>query len=470
MILNVGLGERAYDIVIERGCLAKASALCNLDRKVLVVTDSGVPLEYAHAVADQCAEAHLAIVAQGEQSKSLEVFGRLLQTMIEAQFTRGDCVVAVGGGIVGDLAGFVAASYMRGVDFYNIPTTVLAQVDSSIGGKTAINLGGYKNMVGAFYQPRKVLIDLDVLHTLPRRQIANGLAEAVKMALTSDAQLFGLFEEAAAAGGFTADAGAGATGAASTTGEGAGATNATGTSASAGAMGAAGAAHIGAGAGATGAANALDGTADDATNPNASNTASGTDAVYAALEPHLETIIERSLRVKKHVVEQDEREAGLRKILNFGHTIGHGVESYEQALYGEPNADASASTGNVAFAADACAAPAFAADASASDTTFAPTDGREQGLYHGECVALGMIPLCTAPVRARLVPVLRALGLPTTRAFDAAAVTQAIKHDKKSSQSGVTIITVPEIGTYTTEQTTAEALGKLLPLIQKKKV
>ena len=429
MILNVGLGERAYDIVIERGCLAKASALCNLDRKVLVVTDSGVPLEYAHAVADQCAEAHLAIVAQGEQSKSLEVFGRLLQTMIEAQFTRGDCVVAVGGGIVGDLAGFVAASYMRGVDFYNIPTTVLAQVDSSIGGKTAINLGGYKNMVGAFYQPRKVLIDLDVLHTLQRRQIANGLAEAVKMALTSDAQLFGLFEEAATAGGFTADAGAGA----------------------------------------TGAANALDGTADNATNSDASNAASRTDAVYAALEPHLETIIERSLRVKKHVVEQDEREAGLRKILNFGHTIGHGVESYEQALYGEPNTDASASTGNAAFAADACAAPAFAADASTASAT-APTDGREQGLYHGECVALGMIPLCAAPVRERLVPVLRALGLPTTRAFDAAAVTQAIKHDKKSSQSGVTIITVPEIGTYTVEQTTAEALGKLLPLIQKKKV
>ena len=392
---------------------------------MLVVTDSGVPLEYAHAVADQCAEAHLAIVAQGEQSKSLEVFSRLLQTMIEAQFTRGDCVVAVGGGIVGDLAGFVAASYMRGVDFYNIPTTVLAQVDSSIGGKTAINLGGYKNMVGAFYQPKKVLIDLDVLRTLPRRQIANGLAEAVKMALTSDAQLFGLFEKAAAAGGFTAGAGMG------TDAEAAGTTGA----------------GTGAGAGATGAANALDGTADDATNPDASNAASRTDAVYAALEPHLETIIERSLRVKKHVVEQDECEAGLRKILNFGHTIGHGVESYEQALYGEQNAGTSASASNAAFAS---------------------TDGREQGLYHGECVALGMIPLCAAPVRARLIPVLRALGLPTTRAFDANAVTQAIKHDKKSSQSGVTIITAPEIGTYTIEQTTAKALGDLLPLIQEK--
>ena len=411
MILNVGLGERAYDIVIERGCLAKAGALCNLDRKVLVVTDSGVPLEYARAVAAQCAEAHLTVVAQGEQSKSLEVFGELLQTMIEAQFTRGDCVVAVGGGIVGDLAGFVAASYMRGVDFYNIPTTVLAQVDSSIGGKTAINLGGYKNMVGAFYQPKKVLFDLDVLCTLPRRQIANGLAEAVKMALTSDAQLFGLFEEAAAAGGFAAGAGTGDDAASTSVATDAGAD--------------------------TNAGAAVGGTFD----------ADRTDAVYAALEPHLEIIIERSLRVKKYVVEQDECEAGLRKILNFGHTIGHGIESYEQALYGEPNADTSVSTGNAALT---------------------PIDSREQGLYHGECVALGMIPLCAAPVRARLIPVLRALGLPTTRVFDDSAVKQAIKHDKKSSQSGVTIITVPEIGTYTIEQTTAEALGDLLPLIQEK--
>ncbi len=445
MILNVGLGERAYDIVIERGCLAKAGTLCNLDRKVLVVTDSGVPLEYAHAVADQCTEAHLAIVAQGEQSKSLEVFGRLLQTMIEAQFTRGDCVVAVGGGIVGDLAGFVAASYMRGVDFYNIPTTVLAQVDSSIGGKTAINLGGYKNMVGAFYQPKKVLIDLDVLHTLPRRQIANGLAEAVKMSLTSDAQLFGLFEKAAAAGGFTAGASGTSTDAEAEDTTGAGAADG---ATSPEAVASKGAGKAGTGAPCDAALSASAGTtAADTPACSANGAASCTDAVYAALEPQLETIIERSLRVKKYVVEQDECEAGLRKILNFGHTIGHGVESYEQALYGEPNTDTSAS---------------------ASDTAFAPTDGREQGLYHGECIALGMIPLCAASVRARLIPVLRALGLPATRAFDAVAVTQAIKHDKKSSQSGVTIITVPEIGTYTIEQTTAEALGKLLPLIQKK--
>ena len=103
--------------------------------------------------------------------------------MLDNNFTRGDCVVAVGGGIVGDLAGFVAASYMRGIDFYNIPTTVLSQVDSSVGGKTGVNFNGVKNIVGAFHQPKKVLIDAELLKTLPKRQVANGLSEALKMAM-----------------------------------------------------------------------------------------------------------------------------------------------------------------------------------------------------------------------------------------------------------------------------------------------
>ena len=351
MILEVGLGERAYDIVIERGCLTSAGTLCNLNRKVLVLTDSGVPPQYAQTVAAQCAQPSVLTVPQGENSKSLETFGQIMQVMVEAGFTRKDCVVAVGGGVVGDLAGYAAASYMRGVDFYNIPTTVLSQVDSSIGGKTAVNLGGYKNMVGAFYQPKKVLIDLEVLATLPARQISNGLAEAVKMSLTSDAELFALFEEVAA----------------------------------------------------------------------------GT----ASLDQHMETIIERSLHVKKYVVEQDEREMGLRKILNFGHTIGHAVEAYMQELYGEEG-----------------------------------TDAREKGLYHGECVALGMIPQCSPEVRTRLLPVLAALNLPTTCTFDAAAVTEAIKHDKKGAAGTITAITVPAVGTFATEETTAQALGAKLPLIQ----
>jgi 3-dehydroquinate synthase len=115
--------------------------------------------------------------------------------MLDNGFSRKDCVVAVGGGVVGDLSGLAASMYMRGVDFYNIPTTLLSQIDSSIGGKTAINFGGVKNVVGAFYQPKRVLIDPELLNTLPPRQISNGLAEAIKMALTSDADLFALFEQ-----------------------------------------------------------------------------------------------------------------------------------------------------------------------------------------------------------------------------------------------------------------------------------
>ena len=421
MILNLDLHEQSYDVVIEQGCLQKAGSLCNLNRKVLVVTDSGVPAQYATTVAGQCSEAYIEVVPAGEQSKSLKTFEALLQTMIEAQFTRNDCVVAVGGGVVGDLAGFVAASYMRGVDFYNVPTTVLAQVDSSIGGKTAINLGGYKNMVGAFYQPRRVLIDLEVLHTLAPRQIANGLAEAIKMALTSDAQLFELFEHAAdeaQAGGAGGTDDTSVAGVSSSTGD----TNDAADAGAAGAMGAA------------------DGAGD-----------AGSAGAYALLAPIMETIIERSLRVKKHVVEQDEHENGMRKILNFGHTIGHGIEAY------------TACSTRVAYNTHA----EQGAHATSGVYT-AASDARETGLYHGECVALGMIPFCAPPVRERLLPVLHSLHLPTEITFDAHAVIDAIEHDKKRSTTGISVITVPEVGTYTIEQITAPDLQALLPLIQKK--
>ena len=422
MILNLNIPEHSYDIVIERGCLQHAGSLCNLNRKVLVVTDSGVPAQYAHMVAGQCSEAYIEVVPAGEQSKSLKTFEALLHTMIEAQFTRNDCVVAVGGGVVGDLAGFVAASYMRGVDFYNIPTTVLAQVDSSIGGKTAINLGGYKNMVGAFYQPCCVLIDLDVLHTLDHRQIANGLAESIKMALTSDAQLFELFEHAADEAQ-ASDAGA------------------------VGSMGSARPTNVAHNSGGAGGARPTS-VAHNATD-------AGSAGAYALLEPVMETIIERSLRVKKFVVEQDEHENGMRKILNFGHTIGHGIEAYTACSACVADDD------HTAHSTQATSNQTAANHATTHDT-------RETGLYHGECVALGMIPFCAAPVRERLLPVLRSLHLPTELSFDTQAVMSAIGHDKKRSTAGMSVITVPEVGTYTIEQTTATDLQALLPLIQKK--
>jgi 3-dehydroquinate synthase len=315
MTISMNLGDIGYDIVVERGLLKKAKEHLDLDRRVLVVTDSGVPADYASTVAEQCREGIICKIEQGEASKSMEVFEKLLQTMLDHGFSRKDCVVAVGGGVVGDLSGFAASAYMRGIDFYNIPTTLLSQIDSSIGGKTGINFGGVKNIVGAFYQPKKVLIDPDLLKTLPPRQISNGLAEAVKMALTSDAELFGIFE-----------------------------------------------------------------------NKDIANS--------------IDEIIIRSLNIKKSVVEQDEKESGLRKILNFGHTLGHGIEACEGLA----------------------------------------------GLYHGECVALGMIPMCSETVRQRLIGALEYLSLPTKFDFDLENALEAASHDKKCSGGDISVIYVNEIG------------------------
>ena len=336
MIVQVRLAGASYDVVIEHGCLSRAGERLRLDRRVMIVTDEGVPKRYAETVAAQCAHPEIFVARQGEESKSFPVLQQILSRMLACGFTRGDCVVAVGGGVVGDLAGFVSAVYMRGVDFYNIPTTVLSQVDSSVGGKTAINLDGMKNIVGAFRQPKKVLIDPDTLATLPQRQIANGLAEAVKMALTSDAELFCLFERE---------------------------------------------------------------------EPTA----------------HLDTIIERSVRIKADVVAQDETEQGLRRVLNFGHTIGHAIESFEGL----------------------------------------------HGLYHGECVALGMLPMCSGAVRARLVPVLQKLGLPTALTIDAEAVSAAMLHDKKMQKDGVVAVYVDTVGSFRLQTTPVGTLAKALTVIAK---
>lgn len=195
MILPVKTGTGGYNIYLERGALKKAREYLNLSRRALIVTDSGVPKEYAETVAAQCKEPYIVTLPEGEKTKCFESFKFLLSKMVEYGFTRSDCVVAVGGGVIGDLAGFAAASFMRGIDFYNIPTTVLSQVDSSIGGKVAIDFEGYKNIVGAFYPPKAVIIDSNTLTTLPERQISNGLAESVKMSLTSDKELFELFEK-----------------------------------------------------------------------------------------------------------------------------------------------------------------------------------------------------------------------------------------------------------------------------------
>lgn len=135
MVIHMDLGQDSYDIIVERGVLENAARHLNLNRRVLIVTDTGVPAAYAQTLAQQCKEGVICTVEMGETSKSLDMFGKLLETMLSHGFSRKDCVAAVGGGVVGDLAGFAASAYMRGIDFYNIPTTLLSQIDSSIGGR-----------------------------------------------------------------------------------------------------------------------------------------------------------------------------------------------------------------------------------------------------------------------------------------------------------------------------------------------
>jgi 3-dehydroquinate synthase len=325
----MNLGADSYDIVVARGALDRVGKLFDLDRRVMIVTDSGVPSRYTDIVKNASKEPFLFCSEEGEEAKSIRTWEQILTAMMNAGFTRKDCVVAVGGGMVGDMAGFAAASYMRGIDFYNIPTTVLSQVDSSIGGKTAVNLGGIKNIVGAFHQPKKVIVDLDTLDTLGDRLVSEGLAEALKMGLTSDKALFELFEK-------------------------------------------------------------------------------------GNIKDSMDEIILRSLAIKKNVVEQDEKENGLRKILNFGHTIGHGVEA-------------------------AC------------------------GLYHGECVAVGMIPMVSEALKPRLIAILERLSLPTSVTQNPQKIYEAMLHDKKSEGDGVTVVTVPAPGQYEMNKI---SFKELYPLIE----
>lgn len=312
----VDLKPKGYTVYMGRGDFMRLPEFTDIGCKVLILTDDGVPPQYAKAVKAQCPQSWIMTVPQGEGSKSFATLEAVCSRMLELKFGRKDMLIAVGGGVIGDLGGFAAASYMRGIRFVNMPTTVLSQVDSSIGGKTAINVNGVKNSVGAFYQPELVVADPAVLETLDERQINNGLVEALKAGLIADEKLFHLFEE--------------------------------------------------------------------------------TD-VYDSLDE----IIYRSVLVKKNVVEQDEKETGLRKILNFGHTVGHGVES----VYGL------------------------------------------SGLLHGESVAVGMLPMITDSVlRERARACLKKINVDPDMPYDADAVFEAITRDKKTHGDAISVICVNRAG------------------------
>lgn len=336
--LTVEIPNHKYNVFIKKGIINDIAKYIDLNRKVLIVTDDMIPEEYVQAVQKQCPESFLATIHAGEQSKCFIYLQFIWNALLDNGFGRGDLLIAIGGGVVGDLTGFAAATYMRGIDYINIPTSTLSQIDSSIGGKTAMNLGDVKNIVGAFHQPRAVFVDTDTLTTLDDRNFYNGLAEAVKAGMIGDKELFELFEEM--------------------------------------------------------------------------------PADRAAIQAdYIEKIITRALSVKKAVVEKDEREAGPRQVLNFGHTIGHAIESA----------------------------------------------GELEGMLHGEAIACGMMAVTEdAAVRGRLATVLEKLNLPTTYDYPAATLLEIIGHDKKASGSKITLVQVKEIGKAELIKLPISALDKFL--------
>lgn len=205
--LHVNLGENSYDILFERGIVARAGEFVRSDGgKVAIVTDENVASHYLRKVSDSLASNGYnvcsLVLPAGESTKSFDTLKTVYSFLCENKITRKDCIVTLGGGVIGDLGGFAAATYLRGVDFYQIPTSLLAQVDSSIGGKVAVDLPEGKNLAGAFYQPKVVLIDVDALSTLNDSFFVDGMAEVIKYGCIKDRKLFDLLVKAGGKDGF----------------------------------------------------------------------------------------------------------------------------------------------------------------------------------------------------------------------------------------------------------------------------
>lgn len=317
MKLTINCKTYSYDVIIQRNILNNVTEYLSLQRKVLILTDDGVPSEYVLKVSSQCLNPIIVTVKQGEQSKNIDNYQLVMKTLIEHGFTRTDCLVSIGGGVVGDLGGFISSTYMRGIDFYNIPTTLLSQVDSSIGGKTAIDYNGIKNIIGSFYTPKCVLIDPNTLKTLDKRQLHAGLVEAIKMACTCSSSLFEIISKS------------------------------------------------------------------------------------KNLEYDIDEIIFQSLQIKQKIVEEDLEEKGLRRVLNFGHTLGHIIES-----------------------------------------------ASNYNLLHGECVGIGMLSFSSDKARKQIKKLLKKYNLPTSYDLSLKDIEDYLIHDKKKTGDYIWIVSVENIGSY----------------------
>ncbi|MDH3392257.1 MAG: 3-dehydroquinate synthase [Desulfobulbaceae bacterium] len=256
--VRVGLGERSYPIIIEKGLLSQVGHTLKdlvIAKRYAVISDDYVAGLYGQQLMNSLAEnnvpAELITFPRGEKSKHLQTVGMLASRLAQRSFDRKDGLIALGGGVTGDITGFLASVYMRGIPFIQVPTTLLAQVDSSVGGKTGVDIPEGKNLVGTFYQPKAVFIDTDVLQTLPGDELLGGLAEVIKYGVIADADFFYYLENKR-------------------------------------------------------------------------------PQILALDRDVITDTIARCCEIKAWVVEQDEREGGLRRILNYGHTIGHAIEAASQ--------------------------------------------------------------------------------------------------------------------------------------------
>lgn len=323
MEFRINLGERSYPVLAGASLLVQLGrrlASLSLSPRVFVVTNETVGPLYGEQVVRTLERVGFQVMYRelpdGEEYKSLESAEQLYAQAITGGLERQGAVVALGGGVIGDLAGFVAATYMRGIPFIQVPTTLLAMVDSSVGGKVAVNHSLGKNMIGCFYQPRLVLADVETLKTLPVRELRAGLAEVIKYGVISDEQFFVFLEE-------------------------------------------------------------------------------NIEKVFSLNQDVLIEIIKTSCDIKARIVEEDEREQGIRAVLNFGHTIGHALEAV---------------TGYRVY-------------------------------RHGEAVAAGMavaatiaanMGLCTPDLKLRLTTLLERAGLPTGVPFSAEQILDLLPRDKKA--------------------------------------
>lgn len=262
-VVNLDLDGRGYPIYIGSGLLSGPELFARHIRgkQVLVVTNETVAPIYLDAVKAglNAFAVDVVILPDGEQYKTLDTLNLIFNALLERQHTRQSTIIALGGGVVGDMAGFAAASYQRGIDFIQVPTTLLSQVDSSVGGKTAVNHPLGKNMIGAFYQPKAVIIDVETLKTLPARELSAGLAEVIKHGALADYDYFRWVE-------------------------------------------------------------------------------ANVESILAGDGELQITMVKRSCEIKADIVAQDERESGVRALLNLGHTFGHAIENglgYGVWLHGE---------------------------------------------------------------------------------------------------------------------------------------